>query len=129
MLCADGLVSKRLLINLGIQNSCLLHGGYYHIFRENWPNENNFGTTIFRLIKCYLSAILLSQTEKDWERAFESAASLLIGHPHKLELLQKIYNNLEYYGGYVTRRIIGNLSLNGSTPAEQNHSSIVAFNG
>ena len=46
-----------------------------------------------------------------------------------MELLQKIYNNLEYYGGYVTRRIIGNLSLNSSTPAEQNHSSIVAFNG
>ena len=129
LLYADGLVSKRLLINLGIQNSCLLHGDYYHLFRENWPNEKNFGTTIFRLIKCSLSAMLLSETEEDWVRTFESAASLLIGHPHKLELLQKIYNNPGYYGGYVTRRIIGNLSLNGSTPTEQNHSSIVAFNG
>ena len=73
--------------------------------------------------------MILSQTEEDWERAFESTASLLIGHPHKLELLQNIYNNPEYYGGYVTQRIIGNLCLNGSTPAEQNHSSIVAFNG
>ena len=62
----------------------------------------NFGTTVFRLIKCYLSAMLLSQTEEDWDRAFESASSLLIGHPHKLELLQKIHNNPEYYGGYVT---------------------------
>ena len=78
LLYADGLVSKRLLINLGIENSCLLHGDYYHLFRENWPNEQNFGTTIFRLIKSYLFATLLSETEEDWKRAFESAASLLI---------------------------------------------------
>ena len=48
LLYADGLVSKRLLNNLGIQNSCLLHGDYYHLFRENWSNKKNFGTTICR---------------------------------------------------------------------------------
>ena len=47
----------------------------------------------------------------------------------KLELLQKIYGNPEYYAEYVTSSIIGNLSINGTVSSEQNHSSIVAFNG
>ena len=58
-----------------------------------------------------------------------SAREKLVAHPLKLELLEKIYSNPEYYAGYVTRRVIGNLSLNGTAPAEQNHSSIVRFNG
>ena len=33
--------------------------------------------------------MLLSETEEDWEIAFESAASLLIGHHHKLVLCKK----------------------------------------
>ena len=47
----------------------------------------------------------------------------------KLELLQEIHGNPEYYSGYVTREVIGNLNLNGTAHAEQNHSSIVSFNG
>ena len=58
-----------------------------------------------------------------------SASELLVELPTKLELLNKIHNNPSYYAGYVTRKIVGNLSCNGSTPAEQSHTSIVSFKG
>ena len=47
----------------------------------------------------------------------------------KIELLNDIYKNPKYYSGYYIKNIVGNLSLLGSVPAEQNHSSIVAFLG
>ena len=129
ILYADGLVSKRLLDNLGITKTCVLHGDYYHLLKENWPSPENFGVVVYRVIKPFLSAMLLSKTESEWESAFQSASQALLPYPHKLELLQAIHSDPEYYSGYVTRKIIGNLSLNGSAPAEQNHSSVVSFNG
>ena len=58
-----------------------------------------------------------------------SASELLVELPTKLELLNKIHNNPSYYAGYVTRKIVGSLSCNGSTLAEQNPASIVSFKG
>ncbi len=126
---ADGLITTRLLKNLNIENSCILHGDYYHLFKENWPNDDNFGIVAYRLIKSYLSSMLLSTTKSEWDIAFHSASELLVDLPTKLELLNKIHNNPSYYAGYITRLIVGNLSCNGSTPAEQNHASIVSFKG
>ena len=71
----------------------------------------------------------MSKNEREWDKAYLEASAKLVEHPLKLELLQKIYTNPEYYAGYVTRKIVGNLSLNGTVSAEQNHSSIVRFNG
>ena len=40
-----------------------------------------------------------------------------------------IYNNPGYYAGYVLRNIEGNRVFRGSVPAEQNHSSVIAYLG
>ena len=58
----------------------------------------------------------------------------IYGQSNLLNLLfcpsrNKIYNNPQYYAIYVTKQIVGNLNLNGSVPAEQNHSSNVRFIG
>ena len=129
ILYADGLVTTKLLDNLGISDSCVLHGDYYHLFKENWPKPENFGSTLFRLVKPYLQKMVFSKTKLEWDNAFLAASEKLAAHPLKLELLQGIYTNPNYYAGYVTRGIVGNLSLNGTAPAEQNHASIVAHNG
>ena len=73
--------------------------------------------------------MLLSKTVAEWDNAFNEASNKLIGHPVRLDLLRKIHADPDYYAGYVTRKIVGNLSLNGTAPSEQNHSSIVACNG
>ena len=129
ILYADGLVTKKLLNNLDITVSCILHGDYYHLMKENWPKPENFGSVVFSLIKPHLIKMLLSKTKSEWDLAFNEASSKIQAYPLKLELLQNIYNDPDYYAGYITRKIVGNLSLNGTAPSEQNHSSIVAFNG
>jgi len=125
ILYADQLVSKKLLENLNISDTCILHGDYYHLFKENWPKPENFGTVVFRKIKPQLSKMLTCRTKLEWDTAFNEAKELITEHPLKLELLNKIHSNPDYYAGYVTRDIIGNLGLNGTSHAEQNHSSIV----
>ena len=129
LIYADGLVTKRLLQNLSIEHSCVLHGDFYHLMKENWPKPHNFGIVVFRLIKSFLAAMLTSATEEEWDSAYQSAYELITEHPSKVDLLNKIYNNPQYYAGYVTKQIVGNLNLNGSVPAEQNHSSNVRFIG
>ena len=106
-----------------------MHGDYFHLFKENWPKNENFGRTAFNLIKAQLSKMLLSKTKEEWDKAFSEAKQILLPFPRKLSLLQNIYNNPTYYSGYVTRKIIGNLNLNGTVFAEQNHSSIVKLLG
>ena len=125
----DGLVSQKLLTNLGITDTCILHGDFYHLYKENWPKSNYFGSVVYKLIKPQLYKMLVSKDKTEWDTAYEEACKLLDTHPLKLELLQKIYSNPNYYAGYVTRTIVGNLNLNGTVHAEQNHSSIVNYNG
>ena len=129
ILFADKLVTKKLLINLGILETCILHGDFYHLFKVNWPKPENFGIVVYKLIKSQLSKMLTCYTKAEWDRAFKEASDLILAHPLKLEILQDIHSQPEYYAGYVTRNVVGNLSLNGTAHAEQNHSSIVSFNG
>ena len=73
--------------------------------------------------------MLLSRSKSDWDQSYENAAKLLQCDPIKLEKLDKIYDNPEYYAGYYLRSKVGNLNLNGSTASEQNHSSTQACIG
>ena len=126
---ADGLIKDRLLTELGIEESCILHGDFFHLFKENWPKQTNFGSKRFNLVKEYLQSMLLSKTRMEWDTAFQYAAAKLQQYPRKLELLKEIYNNPRYYSGFYTKDIVGNLNLYGTAPAEQNHSSITAHLG
>ena len=117
-----------MLINLGIKDTCCLHGDYYHLFREVWPKPENFGR-LFTLIENPLCKMLKSTTVHEWKHSFDEASELLSQHPDKLQLLKDIYSKPDYYAGYYIRQINCNLNLNGSTIAEINHSSVVAHLG
>ena len=58
---ADCFITDKLLINLGIKDTCCLHGDYYHLFREVWPKPENFGR-LFTLIENPLCKMLKSLT-------------------------------------------------------------------
>ena len=73
--------------------------------------------------------MLISTNIKDWESCYNSARVKLINLPLQLELLDKIYNNPEYYSGYYIRTLPCNLRRKGDVPAEQNHASNVAHLG
>jgi len=125
----DGFITPRLLRNLGIESSCVLHGDFFHLLNEVWPNKDNFGAAAYATIKKYLRVMLRSKTIEEWNRAYNKARLLLIHLPLQLELLDKIHNNPRYYSGYYIRTLPCNLQRKGDVPAEQNHSSNVSHLG
>ena len=60
---ADGLVSQKLLDNLGIRETCILHGDFYHLYKENWPKPENFGTVVYKILKPYVFKMLVCRKE------------------------------------------------------------------
>ena len=129
MIFADGLITPKLFQILGIENFCVLHGDFFHLYREDWPKNEGFGSICYDLIKNHLRKMLLSSTEDQWDQAYFGARKLISTEPTKVEKLDAIYKNPEYYSGYFLRKIPCNMKLRGSTPAEQNHASIIAMIG
>ena len=126
---ADQLVTLELLNLLDIKDSCTLRGDYHHLLNEVWPKEDNFGIVVMSKIKHWLKQMLVSPYENEWLRCYEQASQVLKDDPAKRAKLDNIYSNPKYYAGYHVRSIDGNLKAKGSVPAEQNHSSVVAWLG
>ena len=74
-----------------------------------------------------LRKMLLSSREPEWNSCYQSIVDKLQSDPAKLAKLDKIKSNPSYYAGYYLKKIRGHIEANGSVPAEQNHSSIVAY--
>ena len=77
----DGLISDRLLKDLGISDSCILHDDFFHLYKENWPKPHNFGIKCFNVIKEYLKAMLLSKNRSEWDLAYQYAKLKLNHYP------------------------------------------------
>ena len=70
---ADGFITQRLLSNLNIEDTCFLHGDYFHLMKEVWPKEEISGSVHFRTIKEFLQCMLMSKTIREWDDSYESA--------------------------------------------------------
>ena len=73
--------------------------------------------------------MLLSKTKDEFKLSFHLAMQVIQDDPLQASYVEKIYKNPEYYSGYYLHKIVGNLRMMGSTPAEQNHSSVAAHLG
>ena len=125
----DQKITPRLLRNLGIDGSCVLRGDCWHLLNEVWPKPHNFGPKFFE-VKHFLKSMLLSQTKREWDDAFQGARLLLQGHPTLQKKLLDVHGNPKYYAGYYLNDVSeGSLGKMGDAPAEQNHSSIVSHIG
>ena len=67
ILFGDHKVTPASMASLGIQETCLLRGDYYHNMSEVFPKK--FGEHFFA-IKVYLKAMLESKTEEEWSSAY-----------------------------------------------------------
>lgn len=126
LIFADQFLSEKLLLHLNIAETCTLRGDYYHLLNE--VLEHSFGKHMFSQMKEYLKLMLLG-SKADWEHGYSKSLLLLAKDAEKMMLLQQIYSNPKYYAGWYLRLMEENLFLNGSVPAEQNHSSITAHLG
>ena len=129
LIFADQFVTNSLLVKLGIENSCTLRGDYYHLYNEVWPKPDNFGQVCMAQCGPRFRKMISSPDKKVWISSYKSIAKYLQLDPIKLEKLDNIYNNPGYYAGYFLRNIEGNRVFRGSVPAEQNHSSVIAYLG
>jgi hypothetical protein len=122
----DQALTNQILVDLGIEETCILRGDYHHLINEVWPAT--FGNTLFHQIRGDLDSMLMG-TKEQWENSFTSAKKHLLHDADKFSLLEKIYKDPSHYAGWFLKNIEGNLDLHGSVPAEQNHSSVAAHLG
>jgi hypothetical protein len=123
MIFGDQALTDQILIDLGISRTCLLRGDYHHLINEFWTHT--FGTHLYQRIRGDLDRMLL-QSKAEWELAYTSAKNHLLHDAEKFSALEKIYGNPSHFSRWYLRTIEGNLLLNSSVPAEQNHSSMAA---
>ena len=126
LIFGDQGLSNKILVDLKITTTCTLRSDYHHSKHEVFPNT--FGPHLFSKISGYLDRMLLGSKE-EWELSFQTAKTFLLQDAEKFAALERIYNNPSLFAGWYLRKIVGNLFLNGSAPAEQNHSSVVAHLG
>ena len=124
---ADQKITPTVLQDLGIEDSCILRGDFYHLLNEVWPSH--FHSSIYPTIKKFLGTMLLSKTVEEWENAYSCASEVLVSRPRMKSALDEIYNATEQYAGFFLRSIEGNLMMNGDVSAEQNHSGVVSYLG
>lgn len=126
LIFADEFISENILVDLGIQNTCTLRGDYHHLLNEVWVET--FGKFLCSKMREYLKLMLMG-TKHEWEFAYEECKLLLSEDAQKMSSLQEIYSNPKYFAGWYLRQMEENLNVNGSVPAEQNHSSISSHLG
>jgi hypothetical protein len=126
LMFGDQGLTQKILVDLDIQTTCTLRCDYYHEIHEVWPNT--FGTHLFQKIRGHLDRMLLGSKE-EWEISYASAKTFLLHNADKFSALERIYKNPSYFAGWYLKKIVGNLFLHGSVPAEQNHSSVAAHLG
>jgi hypothetical protein len=124
---ADQKITPTVLQDLGIEDTCILRGDFYHLLNEVWPSH--FHSSVYPTIKKFLGTMLLSKTLEEWENAYSCASEVLISRPRMKSALDAIYHATEQYAGFYLRSIEGNLMMNGDVSAEQNHSGVVSYLG
>ena len=50
---SDQFVTQKLLLQLGIERTCVLRGDYHHLMNEAWPKSEIFGQVIMDYISKY----------------------------------------------------------------------------
>ena len=103
MIFGDKLVSPEILKGLGIDNTCLLHGDYYHLMNEVFPNQ--FTTRYFNSIKGFLENLLIGN-ENEWKESIVEIKKILSNDAANYCKITEIEENPSYYSMWFTRKNI-----------------------
>jgi len=103
---ADDLITMSLLEALNIGGTFLFYGEYYHLMYKIFPKPANFGKLVYDMIFDNLKIMLSSETEEQWDDAYQDARSIICSYPREKSYLDKIYNNPKYYSRYYVKSIL-----------------------
>jgi hypothetical protein len=88
----DGIMSDRLLVNLGIMDSCKLCLDTYHLLHVDWPRK--FGVQMFQSMKSGLTGLVFSKKEEDYNVHYEELKKTVGTKPNFLKYLnEEIHGN------------------------------------
>ena len=110
----------------GIDLRAVILGDVYHLFLSKtsiWKTE--FGP-LFGRIEGQLKKMIYSYTEQEYNDAFNDAKTKLSRNVAAFEALLHIDTYKHMFAKYLVQLVPGNLGRQGSSHAEQNHSSYVA---
>lgn len=81
----DGIMSDRLLVNLGIADSCKLCLDTYHLLHVDWPRK--FGIQLFSSLQATFQSLVYTATEEDYLKNFAILTNALVAKPNLLKYL------------------------------------------
>jgi hypothetical protein len=82
----DQALTNQILIDLGIQDTCILHGDYHHLINKVWPAT--FGNHLFQRIRGHLDQMFLGSND-EWELSYTSAKIHLLQDAKKFSALEQ----------------------------------------
>ena len=124
----DCFLDDSLLVKLDIDDTCTVVWDHYHLIHQVWPNAEKLDGK-FDLIKPQLEGMLYAKTQQNFDDCYLLIQNALSSHPSTLDYLKHFHDHQKKFASFHVRSIVGNLGKLGSSHAEQNHSSIVAFLG
>lgn len=126
LIFSDEFLTDDLLVRLEIQETAILRCDQWHLLHEVWPKY--FGRH-WQDVENKLRAMIEGKTKAIFDEAFASACEAVKAYPNFIDYIRKFHENPKKYAAYTLAMVEGNLDRCGSTPAEQNHASIVSFIG
>ncbi len=126
LIFADEFVTDELLERLGITCTATLRCDHWHLLNDVWPKY--FGAH-WDKVKPAMKVMLQDRSKERFEEAFESACDAVQIYPKLVDYITKFHDRPDKYAFYYLSDIEGNLERCGSTPAEENHSSVVSHLG
>lgn len=126
-LSGDGFFSQSMIHDWGFRNMHFI-SDHWHLFESVLPKR--FPKQIYPLIAEDLRKMAKSLTEGEFESIYSSVMDVLTNlKPRNMnaeEELRVFASERSSYAVYELRKVKGNRNLISSTPAEQNHSSILS---
>ena len=126
LIFADQLITEQLLIDVGINESCILHGDRYHLLHKVFPD---IFKTDWESLKHHVTEMIDAKTQETWDELYDDASHKVTGNPILFRKLEKVHENPRYYSKWYLLSIEGNQDRNGSVPSEINHSSMQSHLG
>ncbi len=126
LIFADEFLSDEVLVYLEIIDTATLRCDHWHLVNEVWPKY--FGAH-WEKVKAAMHVMIEVRSKERFDEAFQTACDAVRAYPKFIDYINKFHSNPMKYAAYTLAEVEGNSERCGSTPAEENHSSIVSHLG
>jgi len=121
----DCFIQTTLLDQLGITDTCRIFWDHYHLLQSVWPEF--LGKSFSGELKVALEGMVHAKTQLQFHEFCGKALAASSSNPNHQEYIQKYIDSGEMYSTFALESAAMTLGRHGSSHAEQNHSSVMAY--